>query len=557
MLIGIDVGGTYTDGVLFDGQRIVKVVKHPSRQDELKATILQVLDDLILDGSVERIKRVVLSTTVVTNVIATNSGEKTALILIPGPGLPWEAYQMVEPCFIVQGSIDFRGRVTEALNEKEIRELAAKIRNLGIKRIAVVGKFSNRNPVHEQQIAKILKGIDPDWEIVLGSEAAGSLNFRRRLITSYYTAMTQPAWEGFEREMQAAIRERGISAPVRILKADGGTMPMNGPQSRPCETIFSGPAASTMGAVALVEEAKNEVVLDIGGTTTDISLLIDGKPLYASRGARINEQYTHIQSFAVRSIALGGDSPVAYADGPVLHPLRLGPAVCLGGQNPTVIDVFNIRYKLGIGKQESSYEALLQLAQNAGVDIETLGKDLEDLILSRLQNEIEQMFKEWEQEPAYRVWEIVNARKFELHGIIGIGAAAEAIIPILAQIMGVEAHLHPYAPVANALGACIARPTVALHLHADTQTGVYTEDQNGTTGQITQRRAFQMEDAKKLAKELLTELAAQQDMKDYASEAEFTLTEQFNMIRGWDTVGKIFEVGIQIAPGFIQEFKGV
>ncbi|HHW61790.1 MAG TPA: hydantoinase/oxoprolinase family protein [Syntrophomonadaceae bacterium] len=556
MLIGIDVGGTYTDGVLFDGQSIIRVVKHPSRQDDLKTTILQVLDDLIIDCPVDRIQRIVLSTTLVTNVIATDSGEKTAILLLPGPGLPWEAYQMVEPCFFARGSIDFRGRVLEDLDVEEIKDIAAQIKEMGINKIAVAGKFSNRNPEHEQRVYKILKTFNPDWDVVLGSEVAGALNFRRRLITTYYTAMTRQAWEDFEHEILEAIQERGISASVHILKADGGTMPADVARKKPCETIFSGPAASTMGGVALVQSTENTVVLDIGGTTTDISLLIDGEPLYASRGAKINQQYTHIKSFAVRSIALGGDSPVAYSQGPEIHTKRLGPAVCFGGNVPTVIDVFNVRHEMGIGNQQASYEALNVLAETAKIEVDKLCEELEEAVLGRLRTNIEQMFTEWEQEPAYRVWEVVNARKFELHNIVGIGAAAEAIVPLLAKNMGVEPVLHRYSSVANALGACVARPTLFLRIHVDTQTGIYTNDQTGLTGQISNRRAFQMEDAQLLAQQQLSELASQQDMEDYASEAEITLAEQFNVIRGWDTRGKIFEVGIQIAPGLIQEFKG-
>ena len=125
------------------------------------------------------------------------------------------------------------------------------------------------------------------------------------------------------------------------------------------ETVFSGPAASTMGAVALSRDQKNSVVVDIGGTTTDISLVIAGDPLYASKGARIENHYTHIDAFAVRSIALGGDSVIRCRENSIkVSPIRVGPAACFGGSEPTVTDAFNVYYKLGVGDAGRSQELL-------------------------------------------------------------------------------------------------------------------------------------------------------------------------------------------------------
>ena len=558
MLIGIDVGGTFTDGVLFDGKTVTATVKRPTNNLDIKNTLLQVLDELLAEVNHQDIHRIVLSTTLVTNMLATGNVERTALLLMPGPGLPLDTYKIFDDTYFLKGSIDFRGRKTEALDHKEIEKAVAQIQVQGIKKIAVVGKFSNRNSEHEKEVRKIVLDLFPDMEVSIGSETAGQLNFLRRIVTTYYSVMTQSAWENFIIEIEKALQAREIAAEVAVLKADGGTMPLHLSRYKPCETVFSGPAASTMGAVALVMKPRNTVVIDIGGTTSDISLLIEGHPLYASKGAKIGGHYTHINAFSLCSLPLGGDSPISINNGEIcVATKRLGSAACFGGDQPTVTDVFNHKYLLGIGQQSQSAASLTDLIQGSELDIESLCTNVETIVLGRLQAAIEQMLQEWENEPAYRVWEVVHGRKFDVQEIIGIGAASPAIVPHLAMQMQVESTIPVYAAVANALGACVARPTLSLKLHIDTQSGYYVLDQDGRKGIIATGTTLQMQDARELALQNLAEIAKVRGMDEYSGDAEFYLEEQFNVIRGWDTVGKIFDIGIQIAPGFIKKYQGV
>jgi len=558
MLIGIDVGGTFTDGVLFDGHSIAATVKYPTDNRDLKSTLLQVLDRLLVGISPEGIQRVVFSTTLVTNLLATESGDRTALLLLPGPGLPLETYRLFADTYFLSGSIDFKGRKTSALDRQEVYEVLEQINDTGIKKVAVVGKFSNRNSELEREVGQIIGNRYPDWDVALGNEIAGQLNFLRRIVTTYYSVMTRAAWVEFVMEIEQALAERGLQTEVDVLKADGGTMSLHLSTAKPCETVFSGPAASTMGAVALVEKARNSVVIDIGGTTADISLLIDGQPLYASKGALIRGHYSHIKAFSVYSLPLGGDSPITLVDGTiVLGSQRRGRAACYGGEEPTVTDVFNQKYDLGIGAPEQSTDKLSALLVGTEITMGILCAEVEKIVVDSLQNIIEKMFKEWENEPAYRVWEVVHGRKFDVHEIIGIGAASAAIIPVLAKRMEVEYLIPEHAAVANALGACVARPTLALKLHVDTEKGYFVLDQDGISGNVKIGQAMQLQDARDMARQQLLELARGRGMEQYAGEAEFYLEEQFNVIRGWNTAGKIFDIGIQIAPGIIKEYPGV
>jgi hypothetical protein len=103
----------------------------------------------------------------------------------------------------------------------------------------------------------------------------------------------------------------------------------------------------------------------------------------------------------------------------------------------------------------------------------------------------------------------------------------------------------------------VARPTLALKLHVDTEKGYFVLDQEGISGLVKVGQSMQLQDAREMARKHLAELARARGMEQYADDAEFYLEEQFNVIRGWNTAGKIFDIGIQIAPGIITEYQGV
>jgi len=561
LLIGIDVGGTYTDGVVFDGDHILSSVKVPTDDNNLLQTLLQVLDELLNSlQNVDQISRIVLSTTLVTNILATGRGERTALVLIPGFGLPHNAYQITTDTFFLNGAIDFRGREIEGLDENEIITLAQQIKKMNFKRVAVVGKFSNRNASQELEIKELFQQIMPEVSIFTGSQVSNQLNFPRRAVTTFYTAMILPEWINFAGQIEAALKSRGLQSEIHILKADGGTMPLHKSVERPCETVFSGPAASTMGALAITMDTKNSVVVDIGGSTSDLSLMIDGQPLYASRGAEIEGKLTHVESFSLKSVALGGDSPIIYnhETGKVdIAASRLGPAACFNGNAATVTDAFNQFYELGLGDTKRSNNFLGEIAALAQIPINELCDQVISQVFERLETEIKAMFLQWENEPAYRVWEVVNRSPFRLDRIIGIGAAAGIIVPQLARRLGVESVIHAYSPVANALGAAIVRPTMSVQLHIDTQQGICIAQPGGEVESPGNLNNMQMEDARKLAIEILAEQAVQAGLQDYAQDYSIQMEEQFNLIRSYHRSGKIFDVAVQIRPGFIHKYKGV
>jgi len=554
MLIGIDVGGTTTDAVIVDGNRVVKTAYVPTDHDNLLKCLLGALDELVAGVDTAKVERVVLSTTLITNMIAEGKTDPVALVLIPGPGTNPKDYNLGES-IILDGAIDFRGKEIDPLRERQIKEAASQISDRGLSRVAVVGKFCQRNHSHELKAGEILAAALPGAHIELGHKVSGQLNFPRRAATTMLTAATKDRYGQFAADMAAALKERKIRAPVYILKADGGTLPLDKSVGMPVETIFSGPAASIMGVLALTEPGQTSVVVDIGGTTTDLALILSGQPLLSSKGARVDSLLTHVRAFAVKSVAIGGDSAVAVNGGSLtVGPQRDGPPVCMGGGCPTPTDALRVLGLSSIGDGAKAEQAMQVLAQGLGCSTAEAAQKTIDAVVDKMVSEIEEMFREWESEPAYRIWEIMSKEKLSAQNVVGVGGGSPPLVPLVARRLGAAAVVPEHAPVANAIGAAVARPTLTLNLHIDTEKGEYDVAEEGLTGRVSDRK-MSSEEAEKLARRLLAERAARLGIGEYAGEAEVTYSEVFNMIRGWSTVGRLFDLRLEILAGLLPAWR--
>ncbi|MCQ1536818.1 hydantoinase/oxoprolinase family protein [Methanosarcina sp. KYL-1] len=599
MLIGIDVGGTTTDAVLIGNGEVYSTAKVATEPQNLLISLLTALDAVSGEIPPERIKRVVFSTTVITNLIAEGKTDHVALLLIPGPGLNPASYNFPDS-FFLKGAMDYRGREIQALDEAEVRENVSRIRDLGFLRAAVVSKFGQRNPDHEFRVAEILEEMHPECKVELGHRVSGKLNFPRRVASTMFASATKEKYRAFVAEIKKALAERDIKAPVYILKADGGTLPLEKSTEFPVETIFSGPAASTIGALALTPEGQTSVVVDIGGTTTDLALILSGKPLMASRGAKLDAFLTQVRAFAVRSIAVGGDSAVRVAEAGegkrtiTVGPDRAGPAYCMGGPEPTPTDALRVLGLIEIGDPGRAKEAVASIAsriakteskdegkdegKDAGKDEDRLGADIEaeydydtraetetacrivDIATEMIASAVREMFLEWEQEPAYRIWEVLQKKKERPENVVGVGGGARGLIAGVAEKLNARPLIPEHAEVGNAIGAAVARPTLTLNLRIDTEQKVYSVAEEGeilslNTTDISNFNKMRSEDAEALAAKLLRERAERFGISEYAGEAEITHSEVFNVVKGWLTAGRLFDVNMQIPAGLIPEWK--
>ena len=340
MLLGIDVGGTHTDAVLIDKDGIKSTFKAKTDKQNLFDTIITALKEVTSKVNVKEIKNINLSTTLSTNAIIENKLEKTGLFISSGPGINPENFKIGDNTYIIEGSINHRGseilKLDTAALEKNIKECVKE----GVKVFAAVTKFSTRNNIQEMQVKDSLKS-NADF-VTLGHLLSSQLSFPRRAATAYYNSAVWRINSNFLTSVIDALKKMGIDAPVNILKADGGTMPAEASKSLSVESILSGTAASVMGITALCKITDDAVVLDIGGTTTDIALFASGVPLIEKDGISIGKIPTLVRSLQNRSIGIGGDSAISIINGEVkVGPERKGPSAAEGGIEPTLIDAMN------------------------------------------------------------------------------------------------------------------------------------------------------------------------------------------------------------------------
>jgi len=337
MILGLDVGGTHTDVVLLDKQGLVKEVKVPTDASDLFTSVLSGLTAVTEDIDPAAIDRMVLSTTLTTNAVVQHKTPPVGMIVSSGPGIDPEFYRTNSHYFAVAGSIDHRGREVEPLDAGEIQQIAADLAKEGIQYVGVVGKFSVRNPCHELEISRILNNSFE--KVFMGHRVSGNLNFGRRVATAFLNASVYPLHKEFYHAVRKSLHAIGLKITLRLLKADGGNMNFATSIEYPIQTIQSGPAASVMGAAAFGSQDEDTLVMDIGGTTTDMAVLIQGAPVLDPLGINLGEYKTLIRSLETLSIGLGGDSAVRVIDGKlVIGPERLGPAMAYGGPAPTPTD---------------------------------------------------------------------------------------------------------------------------------------------------------------------------------------------------------------------------
>ncbi|VBB06509.1 hydantoinase/oxoprolinase [Lucifera butyrica] len=550
MLLGIDVGGTFTDAVVVGNGQVTAWAKTPTTQGNLIEGILKAMDEVLVNVDRPTIERVSLSTTIVTNALVEGKADRVGLLLMPGPGMDLTGLFPVNPCFI-SGYVDHRGREIAAPREAEIDEVRQQL--AGAQGVAIAGKFSVRNPEPEKQVAAWVRSRLGIERITLSSAVSGSLNFVRRANSAYYNSAVGSHFGRFAAAIEEAVRQRGIEAPVFILKADGGTMPLSAARSQPVEAVFTGPAASVLGIMALQRPAGDVVSLDIGGTTTDLALWRNGIPLFAQRGARIEGYPTAVRSFRLKSVGIGGDSYAHWENGRLkIGPVRRGPAMAAGGPEPALSDALIVAGLSRFGDPGLAEQAMRRLGEAGGFSPQETAVRVIETAACFLQAEIDDMVAEHAAEPVYKVEDIVHEAAFCPLNLIGVGGAAAGLVPCVAEKMKLGCILPAGAMVANAIGAAVARPTVEVTLRADSDRGIYSIAECGVVDRLPDKR-MNMTQVRQLGLRHLTDRAAREGI--VFADAEAVYEEEFNLVRGFNTVGKSFTCRLQVKPGVLLELR--
>jgi len=341
--IGIDTGGTYTDAVAYDldAHQVRAAAKAQTTKVNLSVGIGAALDALPPD-LVRSAEMISLSTTLATNACVEDKGGRARLLFIGAQ--PWvvERYGAEYglpsdgEIFHLDAKTTTAGEIVRTPDwDSLLRSGGAWIRDACGVGIVDVDAMDNGGALEKQ--AREYLTTTWDIPVVCGHELFSDLNSLRRGSSVLLNARLVPLISEFLLATRTALRQRSITAPVVIMRSDGSLMSERFAKQRPVETLVCGPAASVMGGLALAGE-KNCLVIDMGGTTTDIAIVTEGVSRKASKGVDVGKWKTLVNGLAVRSFGLGGDSAIRLDGHGVmrLEPARLLPLSVAASTWPSV-----------------------------------------------------------------------------------------------------------------------------------------------------------------------------------------------------------------------------
>jgi N-methylhydantoinase A len=473
-MVGVDTGGTFTDLVAFEpltGE--LRTIKVPSVPADPSSAVINALDELFRNGLAPReIGFLVHGTTVATNAVLESAGVRAGLLITRGFRAVYEARGWVRPDPIelldtffrkppllvpqsrteeIPERMDYRGTVLEPLDEQAVRAAARRLKARGVQAVAVCYLFSFRNPLHEERTAEILAEEEPAWRISLSSRVLPVIREYPRLSTTVVDAYVGPIMERYLVNLDRRLKERGITTPqIFLMQSNGGLMRITMGARFPNQTLTSGPAAGVVAGAALARGTgrRNFVTLDIGGTSTDISVIADARATETSSG-RIAGQDIGTPMLAVHTLGAGGGT-VAWIGrdglmkvGPQSAGAVPGPACYRrGGTAPTVTDANLILGALGTKSvlggrmaldRRLAEQAIMDVARPLGLDLVTAAAGIVKIVNTNMAVDLRLAFQSRGEDP----------RRFALLAFGGAGPLHSAYLARDLGIPEVIVPLHP------------------------------------------------------------------------------------------------------------------
>lgn len=314
LAIGIDTGGTFTDGVLlqYKTRKILRTVKTLTTRDDLKKCVVRAIDQLEID-SPESVKLVGVSSTLATNSIAMGNTRRVALLLIGYDKnliqeFGFEDKLSADVVAHFEGGHSAQGVQKATLDTEGIREWVEANKDQ-VDAIAISSYFSPLNPDHEERAFEIVRK-HCDLGVVMGHQLSTHLDSIKRAATAALNASLVYVMHEFIEAVQAALKRKNITnAALMIVRGDGTLMPCDEAVQKPVETILSGPAASAIGG-DFITRKRSSLVIDVGGTTTDMAFVDNGRVVVSPQGARVGNIRTSVETGHIRTVCLGCDSRV-------------------------------------------------------------------------------------------------------------------------------------------------------------------------------------------------------------------------------------------------------
>ena len=368
--LGVDVGGTFTDLVLTDeeGGPLFRA-KTPSTPADQSIGVGEGVDKVCRLAGISPTQLSALrhGTTTGLNTVLEGKGAKVGLVTTvgfrhvlhvarshtPGPLAGWITMIKPDPPAPPELTIeadertDAHGDIIKPLDEAKLRTDLQELHSAGIEALTISLINSFANPAHERRIAEISREMFPEMLISVSSEILPEFREYERTLTAALNAYVQPTMGSYLDRLEGRLKERQIEARVSILRSDGGLMTLEAAKNRPINALVSGPVGGIAGALFVAEKAgfNSILTLDVGGTSTDVSLCIDGAP-DIGRQTSVGEFDVRIPSIEVRTVGAGGGSIAHVPE--LTKALRVGPqsagadpgpaAYGQGGTEPTATD---------------------------------------------------------------------------------------------------------------------------------------------------------------------------------------------------------------------------
>jgi N-methylhydantoinase A/oxoprolinase/acetone carboxylase beta subunit len=344
-LIGVDTGGTYTDAAVIEaqGHRVVASAKSITTKGDLSigvtGAITAAVAKLPHGLAPKDIALVSVSTTLATNAVVEGHGSAVGVILIGFDQAMAERTGIAKafpgmPIAMISGGHDHNGEEARPL---DITALEGAIASMPVDAFAIASAFAVRNPAHEQRARDVIAGATGK-PATLSTELTSALDAPRRALTAVLNARLISRVSMLIAAVRRSMGELGIDCPLMIVKGDGTLALAERVALRPIETVLSGPAASLVGASWLCGR-EDFIMSDMGGTTTDLGVLVKGRPQVAEQGAEVGGWRTMVKAIDVKTIGLGGDSEIAIGlNGTIeVGPQRVAPVSLLAARYPEVV----------------------------------------------------------------------------------------------------------------------------------------------------------------------------------------------------------------------------
>ena len=330
-ILGVDTGGTYTDAVVYDegSNSVLAKAKAPTTHDDLAVGIGGAIERVLAAGSIDpgTVSFVSLSSTLATNALVEGKGRPAALVMIGFEEAVLDRGGLREAIgddsvILVAGGHTPHGAEAEPLDMETLAEAVAEIAP-SVDGFAVTSEFSVRNADHEIAARDLIRERT-GLPVTCSHELADALDGPKRSVTALLNARMIALIDELVSTTTEVLADQGVDAPIMMVRGNGSLVSADFVRERPVETILSGPAASLLGAAHLVG-ASDAVISDIGGTTTDIAALRDGRFDLGTRGATVGGHRTMIEAVAMATHGIGGDSEVLLVDRARGAELMVGP----------------------------------------------------------------------------------------------------------------------------------------------------------------------------------------------------------------------------------------